>query len=84
MLGVANYLEICVRGVNGRIWEMKEVVEEVEAEGPSMVAFPWAATGRGHSPSSAPFQHFSFGWGGAWACLPPKRQGCTGLAACEN
>lgn len=84
MLRVANYLGICVRGVNERIWEMREVVEEVEAEGPSMVAFPWAMTGRGHSPSSAHFQRFSFGWGGAWACLPPKRHGYTGLAACEN
>lgn len=30
------------------------------------------------------FPAFSFGWGGAWACLPPKRYGYTGLAACEN
>lgn len=84
MLGIANYLGICVRAVNGRIWEMREVVEEVEAGGPSMLAFPWAATGRGHSPSSAHFQRFSFGWGGAWACLPPKRYGYTGPAACES
>lgn len=30
------------------------------------------------------FPAFSFGWGCAWACLPPKRYRYTGLAACEN
>lgn len=57
---------------------MREVVE-LEAEGPSVVAFPWAAAGRGHSPSCAHFQAFPLA-----GVVPPKRQGYTGLAACEN
>lgn len=66
---------------------MMEVVEEVEAEGPAMVAFPWAATGRGHSPSSVNFQHFPLAGavpGFFFFFLLPKRYRYTGLAACET
>lgn len=44
-----------------------------------MGAFPWAAAGRGHSPSCVRFQPFLLA-----GVVPPKRHGYTCLAACKN